>query len=149
MHKHSSQVAPDFTTGTAFIKGELTVAVVSAGTFDGLAAQLEEAIGRSELELLHVHDVDGLLRGRGVAVDFRCRVYEVWNAALAARLIGFDADVSHVLPCRITLHDQGGVTTAVVPLPRVVMTEFSHAAEVSRIARRLENMLQEVMRELD
>ena len=149
MQKHSIPITPDFTTGSAFIKGESTMAVVSVGTFDELTAKLEEAIGRSDLEVVHVHDMDGLLRERGVAVDFRCRVYEVWNATLAGRLIGFDADVAHVLPYRITLHAQGGVTTAVAPLPRVFMTEFSHATEVSRIAGRLENMLQKVMRELD
>jgi uncharacterized protein (DUF302 family) len=149
MEKHTSHVTPDFTTGSAFIKGESTLAVVSIGTFDELAGKLERAIDGIGLEIVHVHEMDALLRERGVGVDFRCRVYEVWNATLASKLIGFDADVGHVLPCRITLHDQGGVTTVVAPLPRVVMTEFSHAAEVARISRRLEDLLQQVMRELD
>ncbi len=149
MEKHTSHGTPDFTTGSAFIKGESTLAVVSIDTFDELAAKLERAIDQIGLEIVHVHEMDALLRERGVGVDFHCRVYEVWNATLASKLIGFDADVGHVLPCRITLHDQGGVTTVVAPLPRVVMTEFSHAAEVARISRRLEDMLQQVMRELD
>jgi uncharacterized protein (DUF302 family) len=148
MEKHPIPTAPDFTTGSAFIKGESTLAVVSVDTFEQLAGRLEAALTRHSLEVLHVHDMDALLCARGVGVDFHCRVYEVWNATLASRLLRFDADVGHVMPCRITLHDQGGVATVVAPQPRVAMGEFSHAAEVARIARRFEELMQQVLREL-
>lgn len=148
MESRSSPATPDFTTGSAFIKGESTLAIVSIDTFDQLAGKLEEALARHSLEIVEVHDMDALLRKRGVGIDFRCRVYEVWNATLASRLLRFDADVGHVLPCRLTLHDQGGVATVVAPQPRVAMSEFSHAAEVARIARRFEDLLQQVLHEL-
>ena len=148
MEKHPIPTAPDFTAGSAFIKGESTLAVVSVDTFAQLACRLEEALQAHSLEILHVHEMDTLLRARGVGVDFRCRVYEVWNARLASRLLRFDADIGHVLPCRITLHDQGGVATVVAPQPRVAMGEFSHAPEVARIARRFEELMQQVLRDL-
>jgi uncharacterized protein (DUF302 family) len=148
MKTASVQQAPDFNARSAYIRGEATLAVVSIGTFDEVAAHLVAAIEGSGLEIVHVHEVDRLLQQRGPSPGFRCRIYEVWSAALARELIEFDADLAHVLPCRITLHDQGGVTTVVAPLPRQVMAEFSHASQVGRISRRLEEKLQPLMRAL-
>ncbi len=138
----------DLNARSAYIRGEATLAVVSIGSFDEVAANLEAAIEGSGLEIVHVHEVDRLLEQRGRSPGFRCRTYEVWSAALASDLLEYDADLGHVLPCRITLHDQGGVTTVVAPLPRQVMAEFSHATQVGRISRRLEEKLQPLMRAL-
>jgi uncharacterized protein (DUF302 family) len=148
MKTQSSHESLDFTERSAYIRGEATMAVVSIGTFDDVDAKLAAAIGSCGLEVVHVHEVDRLLRQRAVGPDFRCRVYEVWSPALASELIEFDADLAHTLACRNTLHDQGGVTTVVTPLPRVLMTEFSHATQVGRISRRLEEKLQQLMRAL-
>jgi len=148
MKTQSTHEGLDFTQRSAYIRGEATMAVVSIGTFDEVDAKLTAAIGSCGLEIVHIHEVDHLLRQRAVGPDFRCRVYEVWSPALAGELIDFDADLAHALPCRITLHDQGGVTTVVTPLPRVLMTEFSHATQVGQISRRLEEKLQKLMRAL-
>ncbi len=148
MKTASAPCGPDFNARNAYIRGEATLAVVSIGTFDEAAANLEAAIEGSGLEIVHVHEVDRLMQQRGLSPGFRCRTYEVWSAALASDLLAYDADLAHVLPCRITLHDQGGVTTVVAPLPRQVMAEFSHATQVGRICRRLEEKLQPLMRAL-
>jgi len=148
MKTASVQHGPDFNARNAYIRGEATLAVVGIGAFDEVAANLVAAIEGAGLEIVHVHEADRLLQQRGLSPGFRCRIYEVWSAALASELLEFDADLSHALPCRITLHDQGGVTTVVAPLPRQVMAEFSHATQVGRISRRLEEKLQLLMRAL-
>jgi len=148
MKTESARHGLDFNARSAYIRGEATLAVVSAGTFEEVASSLEAAIADSGFEIVHVHEVDRLLQQCEREPDFRCRIYEVWSAALASDLVEFDADLAHALPCRITLHDQGGVTTVVAPLPRQVMAEFSHATQVGRISRRLEEKLQLLMRAL-
>jgi uncharacterized protein (DUF302 family) len=145
MKRETADSAMDFSAHGAFVRGESTLAVVSTGTFDEVAAKLEGALASSSLEIVHVHDLDQLLRGKGPCGEFRCRIYEVWNAAVAVELLELDADLAHVLPYRITLHDQGGVTTVVTPSPRVLMSEFSHATEVGRLSRRLEGLLQPLL----
>lgn len=145
MKRNPTNTVMDFSKSGAFVRGESTLAVVCTATFDEAAERLEAALTQDGLEIVHVHDIDQLLRGHGLAGDFRCRIYEVWSVVLAARLLQIDADVSHVLPFRITLHDQGGVITIVTPSPRVLMTEFSDNAEVGRIARRLEGLLQPML----
>lgn len=122
----------------SFIRGETTLAVVCGEAFDEVATKLEGSIAANDFAILQVHDFTRLLQAKGIALELRCRVYEICNARLAAQLIALDADLAHVLPCRIAMHDRGGVTTVTTPMPSVLMTEFSHAAEVARLARDFE-----------
>jgi uncharacterized protein (DUF302 family) len=132
----------------AFIRGESTLSVVCDRPFDEVALQLEGSIVANDLGILQVHDFGRLLRAKGMALEQNCRVYEVCNARLAAQLIDIDPGLAHVLPCRISMHDRGGVTTVTTPMPSALMTEFSHAANVARLARTFEAGLQRVLRGL-
>lgn len=130
----------------SFIRGEATLSVVCERPFEEVALQLEGCIAASDLGILHVHDFGRLLRATGLAPDLQCRVYEVCNPRLAAQLIALDPGLAHVLPCRISLHGQAGVTTVTTPMPSALMTEFSHAADVARLARSFEAGLQRVLK---
>jgi serine protease Do len=100
----------------AFIRGESTLSVVCDRPFDEVALQLEGSIASNDLAILQVHDFGRLLQAKGMAPEQNCRVYEVCNPRLAAQLIDIDPGLAHVLPCRISMHDRGGVTT-VTALP--------------------------------
>ncbi|EWS61563.1 MAG: DUF302 domain-containing protein [Aquincola sp.] len=132
----------------AFIRGESTLSVVCDRPFDEVALQLEGSIVANDLGILQVHDFRRLLQAKGMSLEHNCRVYEVCNPRLTAQLIDIDPGLAHVLPCRISMHDQGGVTTVTTPMPSALMTEFSHAANVARLARTFEAGLQRVLRGL-
>ena len=132
----------------SYIRGESTLATVCDEPFDEVAARLEGCLAANDLSILHVHDMAQALAAKRIQLDFRCRIYEVCNARLAAQLIALDAGLAHVLPCRIAMHDQDGVTTVTTPMPSALMTEFSHAAEVARLARSFEAAMHRVIREL-
>ncbi len=134
--------------GEAFIRGESTLSVVCDRPFDEVALQLEGSIVANDLGILQVHDFGHLLQAKGMALEHNCRVYEVCNPRLAAQLIDIDPGLAHVLPCRISMHDRGGVTTVTTPMTSALMTEFSHAANVARLARTFESGLQRVLRGL-
>ncbi len=85
----------------AFIRGEATLTVVSDGSFDEVAARLEASLAANDMSIVQVHDFDRMLAAKGVVLDVRSRVYEVWNPRLAARLFALEPDLSHLLPCRI------------------------------------------------
>ena len=131
----------------AFVRGESTLTVLSELAFDAVAAQLEAAFAAHHLSLLHVHEFGAPDSGRGEAA-LRCRIYEVLDRRLAVELLAFDVGLAHLLPWRVLLHDQHGMATVSTPMPTVAMTEFSHAAEVARIAKRLEADLQRALRSL-
>ena len=132
----------------AYIRGESTLAVVCDASFADVASRLEGSIVANDLVIVHVHDFGTLLRAKGIEPGLRCRIYEAFNAHLAAQWLQRDASLPHTLPCRIAMHDQGGVTTVTTPMPSALMTEFSHAVDVARLARTFEGGLQRVLRGL-
>lgn len=149
MKQHNRDAMPfALLKADSYIRGESTLAVVCDEAFDEVAARLEGSVAANDLVILQVHDIARLLADKGLMLDMRCRVYEVCNARLAAQLIALDAGLAHVLPCRISMHDGGGVTTVTTPMPSVLMTEFSHAAEVARLARSFEAVMHRVLRGL-
>ena len=138
----------DMLKAETFIRGEATLSVVCDQPFESVAACLESSVRANGMAILKAHDLDCLLAAKGIEIGFRCRVYEVFDAALAGQLLVLDAGLGHVLPCRISMHDQGGVITVTTPMPTALMTEFSHAADVARLARTFEASLQRVLRGL-
>ncbi|MEO5695537.1 MAG: DUF302 domain-containing protein [Burkholderiaceae bacterium] len=145
MKQHPAFASFDQLKAESFIRAESTLAVVSNAAFDDVAARLVGSIAANGMVILHVHDFGHLLGSESVAPDLRCRVYEVCNVGLAAQLIALDAGLAHVLPCRIAMHDRGGMTSVITPRPSVLMAEFSHAADVARLARTFEAGLQRVL----
>ena len=148
MKQRGEAPAFDAMKAGSFIRGESTLAVVCNSPFDEVAAQLEGSIAVNGLVLVQVHDIGRMLGAKGLAPGLRCRVYEVCDARLAARLIVLDAGLAHLLPWRISMHEQGSASTVTSPMPTVLMSEFSHAANVARLARTLEVGLQRVLRGL-
>ena len=148
MMKQHNAVSFALLKADSYIRGESTLAVVCDEDFDAVAARLEGSVAANDLAILQVHDFTRMLADKGLVLDIHCRVYEVCNERLAAQLIALDAGLAHVLPCRISMHDQGGVTTVTTPMPSVLMTEFSHAAEVASLARGFEAVMHRVLRGL-
>ena len=148
MNQRVSGMPFDMLKAESFIRGEATLSVVCDQPFEAVAACLESGVKANGMAILKAHDLDRLLAAKGIEIGFRCRVYEVFDAGLAGRLLVLDAGIGHVLPCRISMHDQGGVITVTTPMPTALMTEFSHAADVARLARTFEASLQRVLRGL-
>ena len=132
----------------AFIRGETTLAVVCDRPFDEVALRLEASIAANEMTIVQVHDLGRMLEPKGDGLDVRCRVCEVVDRKLARESITWDANLAHVFPWRIAMHDRGGVTTVVTAMPTVILTEFSHAAEVARLAHKFQSKLQRVLQGL-
>ena len=129
----------------AFIRGVSTLSVVCKEPFDVVAARLEGLIHANDMVILQRHEFDRLLEANGIELGFSCRVYEIFNARLAGRLIALDEGLAHLLPCRISVHDRGGVSIVSTPMPTLLMTEFSDSMAVARLARRLEAALLSVL----
>lgn len=106
MKSRNEPASFDALKAEAFIRSESTLAVVCDSPFDDVALRLEGSIAANDFEILHVHDFGRLLVAKGITLGLRCRVYEVCNPRLAAQLIALDPGLEHVLPCRISIHDQ-------------------------------------------
>lgn len=135
----------DLLKAESFIRGESTLAVLCDAAFEDVATRLEASLAAHGLAVVQVHEFDRLLGRTGLAIGVRCRVYEVCDARLAAHLLAIDPGLAHLLPCRIAMHDRGGVVTVTTPRPERFMAEFSHEAGVASLARSIEAGLQRAL----
>ena len=132
----------------AVIRGESTLATVSNSALPVVCARLERLVGRRQLSLVKVHELDDLMAAPGEGTGKACRTYEVCDREIAARLLDVDPGMAHLLPCRISLHDRGGVTTVTTARPTALMPLLSHSAEVDVLARTIEAALCRLLRGL-
>lgn len=146
MKQRTESAEFDLLSAEAFIRGENTLSVVSEKSFDVVAARLEASLASYGLAIVQTHDLGALFAARGARMDMHVRVYEVFAADMAARLLGADPSLAHLLPWRIAMYEGAGVVTVTTPMPAALVTEFSHAAEVARLARAFEANLQRVLK---
>lgn len=132
----------------AAIRGESTLATVSSNALPVVCDRLERLLGMRQVSLVQVHSLDELMAAPPGGAGKACRIYEVCDRETAARLLAVDPGMAHLLPCRISLHDRGGVTTVTTPRPTALMPLLSHSAEVGLLARTIEAALCRLLRGL-
>jgi uncharacterized protein (DUF302 family) len=76
--------------------------------FDVAVKDLEEAVKRNRFGVLHVHDLKGTLREKGIDFANGCKILEVCNPQRATEVLKHDMTVNLALPCRISVYEEGG-----------------------------------------
>lgn len=132
----------------SFVHSDSALTVQCRAPFESVAARLQAKLAAAGLSIMQVHDLDRALQAAGIALGFRCRVYEVCDANLVAELLALDPALAPLFPWRIALTEgEGGVSVATAR-PVFLLAEFSPAAAVAARARGLEARLLRVLREV-
>jgi uncharacterized protein (DUF302 family) len=113
--------------------------VETAKSFDQASADLEAAVIRHGFGVLHVHDLGATLRGKGIAFDDQCKVFEVCNPVQAAKVLSTDMRLNMVLPCRISVFTTNGKTHIGLIKPVQMLSALSQVAALTQIARDVED----------
>lgn len=114
--------------------------IVETGkSFDQAAADLEAAVKRHGFGVLHVHDLGGTLRSKGIAFDEQCRVLEVCNPGQAAKVLATDMRLNMALPCRISVFTERGKTKIGLIRPVQMLSSLSDDAALAQVAREVED----------
>ena len=112
--------------------------VTSAKTFERAAADLDAAVKRNGFGVLHVHDLGGTLRGKGLDFGNECRVFEVCNPAQAAKVLGADMRLNMALPCRICVYTESGRTHIGLIRPVPMLAALSDDPALRSVAAEVE-----------
>lgn len=113
--------------------------VESTKSFDQASADLEAAVKRHGFGVLHVHDLGATLRGKGIAFDNQCKVFEVCNPVQAARVLSTDMRLNMALPCRISVFTVNGKTQIGLIKPVQMLSALSQVAALTEIAEDVES----------
>ena len=106
--------------------------------FKQASTDLEAAVLRHKFGVLHVHDLGATLRGKGIAFNEECKVFEVCNPAQAAKVLATDMRLNMALPCRISVYTEKGKTKIGLIKPVPMLSALSQDAALGQIAKEVE-----------
>jgi uncharacterized protein (DUF302 family) len=109
--------------------------------FERASSDLEAAVKRHGFGVLHVHDLGATLRGKGVAFDEECRIFEVCNPQQAARVLSADMRLNMALPCRVSVFTEQGTTKIGLIRPVEMLSALSRDAGLMQVAAEVEEKL--------
>lgn len=107
-------------------------------SFKQATIDLEAAVMRHGFGVLHVHDMGAALRGKGIAFDEECKVFEVCNPGQAAKVLSADMRLNMALPCRISVFTEKGKTKIGLIKPAQMLAALSPDAALAQVAKEVE-----------
>ncbi len=121
--------------------------VDSNKSFEHASSDLDAAVKRNGFGVLHVHDIGNTLRGKGVAFEPQCRVFEVCNPVQASKVMAEDMRLNMALPCRISVYTEGGKTRIGMIRPAAILASLSQLPGLEKIAQEVEQKTQQMIDE--
>jgi len=110
-------------------------------SFNQASADLEAAVKRHGFGVLHIHDLGATLRGKGIAFDEECRIFEVCNPGQAAKVLSSDMRLNMALPCRISVFTEKGKTKVGLIRPVQMLSALSPDPALVQVAQEVEEKI--------
>ena len=107
-------------------------------TFEQAATDLDAAVKAHGFGVLHVHDLGGTLRSKGIEFDEQCKVFEVCNPGQAAKVLSTDMRLNMALPCRISVFTDKGKTQIGLIKPAQMLSSLSDEPALVQVAEEVE-----------
>ena len=115
--------------------------------FEEAVNTLHETVPVHKFGILHVHDVQATLNGKGVPFDKGVKIFEVCNPQKASAVLNADMSLNMVLPCRISVwEDKDGVKLGTI-LPTALLETLNDSAELRTAAEEVEKALIAIIEE--
>lgn len=121
--------------------------VETSKSFVQASADLDAAVKRHQFGVLHVHDLGGTLRSKGIAFDEQCNVFEVCNPAQAAKVLTTDMRLNMALPCRISVFTEKGKTKIGLITPVKMLSALSQDPALVQVAEEVEEQTIQMVNE--
>lgn len=107
---------------------------------------IREAAQRHKFGVLNVLDLKQTLAGKGIELGRECRVYDVCNPQAAATALNSSMRASVVLPCRISVFDEGSKRVIATVRPTDLL-KTTGLAGVDALAAEIEREIVQMMDE--
>jgi len=121
--------------------------VDSDKSFYEATTDLVPVIQRLGLNVLHIHDLGGMLDSKEIEFDDECQVFEVGNPRLVEKMLALDRRLGVMLPWRISVYTENGDTKIALARPLPSFAALSPDAALARLAQGLEEKLMQIVDE--
>ena len=110
------------------------------------AFALRTAVEANHFGVMQVHNLTETMNKKGVAFDHECLIFEVCQPQQAKKLLDENMSVSTALPCRISVYEEGGVTTLATLKPTILLSIFN-TPQLKEVAQEVEDTIVKIMNE--
>lgn len=117
----------------------------SKKSVESVASDLEANIKKNSFGVLHMYDLKETMHEKGIELAEECRIYEICNPKLALEVLSEDMSMNMVLPCRISVYSDNGVTKVGMINPTTLMHESSHKEALKEVAKLVETKIKEII----
>lgn len=122
--------------------------VDSDKSFYEVCLDLEPVVQRLGFVVLHTHELGALLRGAEAEPDDEGRIFEIGNYRHSEKMFALDMRLCLLLPWRIAVFTQDGVTKIGLLQPSAVVAGLSPSPGLSRLAEEIGERLRQIVDEL-
>ncbi len=116
-------------------------------SFDQAVTDLEAAVANHKFGVLHIHDLGGTLRSKGIEFAEECKVLEVCNPVKAAQVLNIDMRLNMALPCRISVYSEAGQIKIGMIEPAAMLAALSDDERLVSIAKEVEQTIIKMIEE--
>ena len=106
---------------------------------DDAVAAVEAESAERGFRVLHIHDVQATLAGKGFERD-SLKIVEICNGKFASQVLERDVKIALMLPCPVCVYVDGGKTWISTMKPSA-MTGFYPEADIGAIAMEVERIV--------
>jgi uncharacterized protein (DUF302 family) len=96
--------------------------------------------------VIAVHDLQEMMKKKGVDLAIECRIYEVCNPHQAKKVLEGNGAISTVLPCRISVYGSKGQYMLATTVPAEMMKAFD-SPDIQPVAKEVEEVLVRIMQD--
>lgn len=109
--------------------------------------RVQEVAKANGFGVLHTYDFKQILTGKGFDLPQEVRVLEVCNPGQAHQVLGMDIALNMMLPCRISVYEDGGRTAVGMVPPTTLLGLVSQDARIQSAAREVEATMEKIIEE--
>lgn len=110
---------------------------------DDAVAAVDTASQKAGFRVLYIHNVQETLAAKGFARG-PLKIVEICNAKFAHEVLKADVKISLMLPCPISVYEEGG-KTYICTLKPTIISEFSSSANIAVIAQEVERVVVQIV----
>lgn len=110
------------------------------GSVDDIVEKIEQAAKDNDFGVLDIHDLKKKIVSKGVEFAPECRIIEVCNPHKAKEVLENNMAISTVLPCRISVYEEGGKVKIATIRP-TYMLELFDSPELKAVAQSVEETI--------
>ncbi len=107
---------------------------------------LEAAVAAHQFGILHLYNIRETMAKKGVEFGRECLIFEVCHSQKAAKLLAQNIALSTLLPCRISIYEEGG-KTVISSVKPTALFGLLNEPELAPVVREVEESIVAIMKE--